>query len=65
VITKATVTTERRLMSDLEVVKDAYDKREIEMFGFIRTTSNPADALTKVCCDLAHLSWAYSNIWAN
>jgi hypothetical protein len=48
VITKATVTTERRLMIDLEVVKDAYAKREIEMLGFIRTFSNPADALTKV-----------------
>lgn len=48
VITKASSTTEKRLMIDLKCTKDAYEKKEIEMLGFVRTQYNPADCLTKV-----------------
>lgn len=48
VITKATLTAERRLMIDIAGVKQAYKTREIHTIGFIRTQYNPADALTKV-----------------
>ena len=48
VITKATATTEKRLMIDLETVREAYRKQEIMNIGFIRTQFNPADALTKL-----------------
>ena len=47
VITKATVTTEKRLMMDLNAVKEAYQKHDIMIIGFIRSQFNPADALTK------------------
>ena len=48
VVTKATLTTEKRLMIDIRVVKDSYHRNEIENIGFIRSEYNPADALTKV-----------------
>lgn len=48
VVTKATVTTEKRLMIDIQVVKDSYHRNEIEHISFIRSEYNPADALTKV-----------------
>ena len=48
VITKATLTAERRLMIDVAGVKEAYKTRDIHTIGFIRTQYNPADALTKV-----------------
>lgn len=35
-------------MVDLETVKGAYKRKEIEKMEFIRTAFNPADALTKV-----------------
>ena len=47
VITRASITAEKRLMIDLGTVKGAYKRREIEKMGFIRTAFNPADALTK------------------
>ena len=47
IITRASITAGRRLMIDLETVKGAYKRREIEKMGFIRTAFNPADALTK------------------
>ena len=48
VITKSTITTEKRLMIDIKVVKDSYQRNELQTIGFIRSESNPADALTKV-----------------
>ena len=52
VVTKATITAERRLMIDIAGVKQAYKTREIHTLGFIRTNYNVADALTKVkACD--------------
>ena len=47
VITKATVTAEKRLLIDLKDVKGAYKRHEISQVGFIRSEFNPADALTK------------------
>ena len=47
VVTKATLTTEKRLMIDIKV-KDTYHRNEIENIGFIRSEYNPSDALTKV-----------------
>jgi hypothetical protein len=48
VITKASTTAEKRLMIDLSVLKQAYDRREIETIGLVRTAHNPADMLTKI-----------------
>ena len=48
VISKSTITAEKRLMIDLKATKESYKNREIEIIGFIRTKSNPADCLTKV-----------------
>ena len=48
VITKAKITSEKRLMIDVKVVKDAYQRNELHNIGFIRSEYNPADALTKV-----------------
>ena len=38
---------EKRLLIDLAVVREAYRRREVERFGFLRTADMPADALTK------------------
>jgi hypothetical protein len=55
VITKASTTAEKRLMIDLSVLKQAYDRREVETIGFVRTEHNPADMLTKVTrCPILH-----------
>jgi hypothetical protein len=48
VITKSSTTAEKRLMIDLVVVRDAYDRMEIEQLAFLRTYYIPAVALTKV-----------------
>jgi hypothetical protein len=48
VITKSSTTAEKRLMIDLVVVREAYDRMEIAQLAFLRTNWNPADALTKV-----------------
>jgi hypothetical protein len=47
-ITKSSTTTEKRLMIDLVVVREACDRTEIAQLAFLRTNCNPADALTKV-----------------
>jgi hypothetical protein len=47
VITKASKTAEKRLMIDLSVLKQAYDRR-VETIVFVRTEHNPAEMLTKV-----------------
>jgi hypothetical protein len=48
VISKSTITAERRLLIDLAAAKAAYAARELEHVGFIRTQYNPADSFTKV-----------------
>jgi hypothetical protein len=48
VLTKATTTSEKRLMIDLTAAKEAYKKREIDTIGFVRTEYNPADVFTKI-----------------
>ena len=47
IITRASITAEKRLMIDLETVNGTFKRREIEKMGFNRTEFNPADALTK------------------
>lgn len=47
VITRASSTTEKRLMIDIESVRKAYKNKEIEKMVFVRSPFNPADALTK------------------
>ena len=48
VITKAKITSEKRLRINVKVVKDAYQRNELHNIGFIRSEYNPADALTKI-----------------
>ena len=43
VIKKAKITSERRLMIDVKVVKDAYTRHELGAIGFIGSVYNPAD----------------------
>eukprot|EP00171_Calliarthron_tuberculosum_P001031 IDg1031t1 len=47
VITKVSITAEKRLMIDLKIVRQSYASKEIEKVGFVRTLNNPADSLTK------------------
>ncbi len=67
---KNTVLTEKRLMIDLRVAREAYNLNEISDIGFIRGNANPADCFTKVghndaltrivfdgLCDLAVEQW--------
>jgi hypothetical protein len=37
VVTKSSTTAEKRLMIDLVVVREAYDRMEIAQFAFLRT----------------------------
>jgi hypothetical protein len=48
VITKATTTADKRLMIDLCVVKQAYERSEVDTIGFVRSEYNPADVLRKI-----------------
>lgn len=48
VITKSSVTKEKRLLIDIAVVKDAYAKNEISQVGHVFSDQNPADAMTKI-----------------
>ena len=48
VITKASQTTERRLMIDIVATREAYNNYEISNVGLIATEYNPADGLTKI-----------------
>jgi hypothetical protein len=47
-ITKSSSTVEKRLMIDLVMVREAYDRMEIAQLAFLRINWNPTDALTKV-----------------
>ena len=57
VITKCFQTQEKRLMIDLQAVRDAYLCQEISNIGFVRGPNNPADGMTKLgnCEPLIHL----------
>ncbi len=57
VIIKCSQTQEKRLMIDLQVVRDAYQCHEILSIGFVRGPNNPADGMTKLgnCEPLVHL----------
>lgn len=47
VITKASSTTERRLMIDIAAARQAYELEEISNIGLVRSEHNIADGLTK------------------
>lgn len=48
ILTKASSTTEKRLMTDLETVQRSFNKMEIQDVAYIRSEYGIADALTKV-----------------
>ena len=48
VVTRSSSFREKRLMIDIAVVKDAYEKEEISQIGHVCSGNNPADAFTKV-----------------
>jgi hypothetical protein len=54
VITKSSTTAEKRLMIDLVVVREAYDRMKIAQLAFLRSYWNPGDALTKVSRNCWH-----------
>lgn len=47
VIKKCSTTAEKRLMIDIKVVRQAYEKFEFSGVGFVRSDNNPADSFTK------------------
>jgi len=47
VITRASHTTEKRLMIDVAAARDAYNKHEISNVGLVKSEHNVADGLTK------------------
>lgn len=48
VITKNTTTTEKRLMIDVQGMREAYERMEVSDIAWIASQANPADALTKI-----------------
>ncbi len=48
VITKNSTATEKKLMIDIETVREAYQDMLLTDVGFLRSPQNPADGLTKV-----------------
>ncbi len=54
---KCSTTTEKRLMIDISVVREAYTAQEISNVGFVRSPNNPADGMTKAgkCASLTDL----------
>lgn len=48
VIVKSSTTTERRLMIDVSATRAAYECCEINIVGWIKSTHNVADGLTKI-----------------
>lgn len=48
VITKCSITAEKRLMIDITSVRNAFNAHEISNVGLVRSENNPADAFTKV-----------------
>jgi hypothetical protein len=62
VISKSTMPREKRLAIDIEAMKRAYKRRDVETIAFIRTDVNPADALNKVIDPNALMSILKSEI---
>ena len=56
-ISKGTRTSEKRIMLDIHAAREGYKKREISNIGFVRSSANLADGLTKekMQKDLFHL----------
>lgn len=48
VLIKSTITTEKRLMMDLQTVKDSYRKMKLNNVAFVQSESMLADSLTKI-----------------
>lgn len=48
VLTKCSITTEKRLMIDIKTVREAYDRQEVSDVGFLRSEFKAADTFTKV-----------------
>ena len=48
IIINSTVTTEKRLMIDIAAVREAYERSDIDYVGWIPSTSNIANGLTKL-----------------
>lgn len=48
VITSGSSLKEKRLLIDIAVAKEAYQKEEINQVGHVFSDQNPADALTKM-----------------
>ncbi len=46
-LSKSSITIEKRLMIDLETVRDSHANYEIFNLGFFRSKNNTADGLTK------------------
>ena len=47
IISKGTRTSEKRIMLDIHAAREGYRTREISNIGFVRSSSNLADGLTK------------------
>ena len=47
VVTKASSTTERRLMIDIAAARESYNREEISTVGLVLSEHNIADGLTK------------------
>jgi len=54
VFTRASHTTEKRLMIDVRAAREAYKRYEISNIGFVRSEHNPVDGLPKphICAAL-------------
>lgn len=48
VLTKSTMTTEKRLMIDLKTVKESYSKMEIDYIAYMKSEYNIAYTVTKL-----------------
>lgn len=47
ILTKATITSKKRLIIDVQCVRHAYQRKEVQHDLFIRSQYSPADVLTK------------------
>jgi hypothetical protein len=48
VIARVSIAAEKLLMIDLCVVKQACERSEVDIIGFVHTEHNPADLLTRI-----------------
>ena len=61
VLTRAKYTSEKRLMIDIEVARNAYAKKEIDNIALIESQYNPAYAMTKISPNEALIKIMKSN----